>query len=412
MTENSVQRARDILRSITGRSQAEALARLSNELRELLEVAKSGAIILGSVEATINAICRQTEDIARFSESEITSLQQLADASRQTISNDLRSLSHAFAEYIGSLRTDVLNQTETLSGKLQSLEEKFERLSLTLESNLGSASEVSFATPSSKATRSSLGLNSGIQAPALYSPASLDVFPRDVTLSDISDGKVVIFGLQKAGNTWLLSLLSEALGLPAFFNVHDPAQKGLRAVVSTHDPMSEAICTRADFVHGVCLIRDLRDMIASYFHYMQTDSYQKDVRKAHYADVETFYFDWFLSRMVPAHRYQTYWEEYASAGVPVLRYERLVLDTARELRRLFARWGEQVDEEKLKAAVAANDFSLLKRSGRKIGQTQIDASHFRRGGIGSYKDELPQTIIDDINVRFGDVLRRWGYSVP
>lgn len=249
------------------------------------------------------------------------------------------------------------------------------------------------------------------RAPALCKRASLNLYPKDISLDDYVDGKIVIFGLQKAGNTWLLSLLSDTFELPAFFNVYDPQQIGTRGIVSTHDPLTSEIWSRSDFVHAVCLVRDLRDIVLSYFHYMQTESFQHDVPKAKYPDIESFYFDWFLSRMAVAHRYETYWDEYASHGVPVVRYERLVADTRGELQRLFERWGLAYDPTKLDHAIKQNEFGSLKRKGKKIGKVQIEASHFRKGKAGTFRDELPENIVRDINNRFGATLTRWGYEL-
>lgn len=250
-----------------------------------------------------------------------------------------------------------------------------------------------------------------LKGPLFRAPSSLDLYPPQHNVFDFQDGKLVIFGLQKAGNTWLLALLSDIFELPPYFNVHDQRQRDGRGVVSTHDPLSVTIAARPDFVHGVCLIRDLRDIVVSYFHYMQTDSFQSDVPFAKYSDIETFYYDWFLARMVPAHSYHTYWDDYASHGVPVLRYERLVADPRKELVRLFERWGQPFDAARVASAIERNSFEKLKEKGRMIGDTAIGSSHFRRGKAGSYKDELPTAILDDINRRFGAVLLRWGYPI-
>lgn len=425
-----------ILSTLSGRPQLVALEKLAEELHRLLEVANASSAALtalvssntalantncaqlSSLELLAETLKQQSFHFSRIGEMQTATGASLSLAFRESLNSELKSLSYAFAEYVGLLRTDVRNQTDQLTSKMQLLEMQLKELKESIELQLQlqlkpepESSDVETTEwPPQKWFENAP--EAEFLSPALHSASSLNVFPRDYNLSGFPDGKVVIFGLQKAGNTWLLSLLSDALGLPAFFNLHDPGQIGKRGVVSTHDPISKYICNRRDLVHGVCLIRDLRDIVASYFHYMQTESFQRDVPKAKYSDLESYYYDWFLSRMVTAHRYHTFWEEYASAGVPVLRYERLVSDTEGELLRLFERWGEPVESSSLKSAIASNDFETLRLKGRKIGDTMIDKSHFRRGRIGSYKDELPQSIIDDINSRFGSVMRRWGYSVP
>lgn len=242
-------------------------------------------------------------------------------------------------------------------------------------------------------------------AASFLDPASTNYFVHQHKLADVVDGKIAVFGLPKAGNTWLHAMLCDITDTPPLFQLRDEG----RGVLSTHEPCNEDIIARHDFVHCVCIIRDLRDIISSYFFYMQTDDYQKSVPMAAYPDIDTYYYDWFLSRLVPGLRVHTYWEEFAERGVPILRYERLCDAPEAELVRLFRRWGEPVDQDKVAAAVERNSFENLKSKGRQLQDVFIPTSHFRKGRSGSYKDDLPQHIIDDINSRFGQLLSRWGY---
>lgn len=237
---------------------------------------------------------------------------------------------------------------------------------------------------------------------------SINYFADQNPLADAEYGKVAVFGLPKSGNTWLHGLLCDTLDLPYLLY---PEEVRTRGVFSTHLPFNDDIKYRHDFVHSVCIIRDIRDIITSYFHYMQTESYQKLVPLAAYHDIETFYYDWFLSRIVPALRFETYWSEYAEHGVPILRYERLRLDAAGELRRLFRRWAEPVNEDRLASAVDANSFENLRTKGKNLGDVYMPPTHFRRGQASTYLEELPPQILADVNKRFGEVLRRWGYPI-
>ena len=66
--------------------------------------------------------------------------------------------------------------------------------------------------------------------------------------------------------------------------------------------------------------------------------------------------------------------------MPYVRYEDLYDDPQAEMRRYHYRSG-------------------------------VATTHFRKGGYGGYKRELPARILDDVNTRFEGFLRRWGYSV-
>jgi|GEM_PF-1848367 len=220
-------------------------------------------------------------------------------------------------------------------------------------------------------------------------------------------GKIVVFGLPKSGNVWLKSLLVDYFGLPPVEPLLDVDKPG---VGITHRPFDEHIGMRADFLHGVCIIRDLRDVVASFYKYTLTQRFRSARPEFHYDDARSFYYDWFLSRSVGAHKILTHSERYARLGVPIVRYEELRRNGFREMERLLLRWGFEPHGERIRAALAANDIDKLRAEGKKL-EKPIAPEHFRRGGVGTYAEELPPDIIADIEWRFERVLRRWGYPL-
>ena len=104
-----------------------------------------------------------------------------------------------------------------------------------------------------------------------------------------------------------------------------------RGVALTHIPFSPEIKMRADIIRGPYLIRDLRDIVASFYPYTQTDQFKRARPEYRFDSVENFYYDWFLSIIVPQYRVHTFADEYAQLGVPVIRYERLYDDTLGEM---------------------------------------------------------------------------------
>lgn len=239
-------------------------------------------------------------------------------------------------------------------------------------------------------------------------PESENLFVERRDLASVKYGKIAVFGIQKSGNTWVHSLLADTFSLPYLFSLNEVKTVG---VLNSHVACGPRVLRRNDIVHPVCLVRDLRSIIVSFYHYMQSDSYQKDIPYAKYNDIESFYYDWFLSRVAPSLKLETYTDMYAQHGVPILRYERLVNDTKSEMVRLFDRWSLNFDESALDAAIEKNDFSQLQARGKKMGDVFIEPSHFRKGGKSNFRDELPERILKDINTRFEKVLLRWGYDI-
>lgn len=224
-------------------------------------------------------------------------------------------------------------------------------------------------------------------------------------LSSVTAGKLVVFGLPKSGNVWLVSMLADYLGVPAVDPFLDVDKSG---VGMCHLPLAKVI-GRTDFVQAVYLLRDLRDIVVSYFHYGNTEGFRSSLPNYHYEDIETFYFDWFLPRVVPFHEVSNHATDFSTAGLPVVRYERLHADTYAEMRRLILRLGLPLDEKHLQKVVDANRLSELKKAGKQL-NTFVPVSHFRHGGHGGYKTELPLTVLRHLNSKFFNVLAEFGYE--
>ena len=227
-----------------------------------------------------------------------------------------------------------------------------------------------------------------------------------VKLADVRAAKVVIFGIPKSGNVWLQSLLCDALGLTP---VDPMAQPDVSGVGMTHLPFCRAVADREDFLHGVCLVRDPRDALTSLYHYSKTAHFRTARPEFHYEDWDEFYYEWYLSRFVPGFDMPAHSEKYARLGVPVVRFESLRRNAAREVMRLIKRWGMAADEQVIADAIKRNEISELQKSGKSL-NVEVPSSHFRAGHVGSFKLEIPDEILVDFEHRFGHLLSRWGYQ--
>ncbi|QNL20893.1 sulfotransferase domain-containing protein [Hyphobacterium sp. CCMP332] len=225
------------------------------------------------------------------------------------------------------------------------------------------------------------------------------------------NSKIVIFGLPKSGNVWLLNLISDSLDINRVdFRKH----KSKPGVSMIHDALNRRILLRSDIKRGVYLIRDVRDIVVSYFHYSKTEEYHQDFIDpfCHYEDIERFYFEYFLNVIVPKYDWLNHPETYVSSGLPMVRYEALWDDPKKEMHLLFKKLGIEVEEAKIDSAICNNDISVLSKKGKEINLgKQIPKSHFRKGGYGNYKNVLPQKVLNHINFHFKDYLLKWGYDL-
>lgn len=219
------------------------------------------------------------------------------------------------------------------------------------------------------------------------------------------DGHFLVAGFPKSGNVWLTSLIAGCLDLPA------EKTEGRCCVHYTHKALNDEWLYDPTLFRGVVLIRDLRDVIVSLYHWLKTDGYRnyhKHGPHQIFYDLETMYIEFFLRRFSKMPMGQLA-DSFVERGWPVIKYERLYDDAERELDRLFRIWGIAVDAGKIKAVAAANTIDGIKKGGGVL-ESYIEKDHFRKGGYGNYVNEIPAHILKDIEFRFGDYLRSWGYE--
>jgi hypothetical protein len=147
----------------------------------------------------------------------------------------------------------------------------------------------------------------------------------------------------------------------------------------------------------------------SFFHYSKTSHFRAARPEFHYDDWDEFYYEWYLSRAVPAFQMSSHSDTYSRLGVPVVRYERLRNDPARELSRLLKRWGLAATVEAIDLAVKNNDIAVLSKTGKKL-DIEVPPSHFRKGSTDGSEKDIPPKILADFEERFSGLLKRWGYE--
>lgn len=217
-------------------------------------------------------------------------------------------------------------------------------------------------------------------------------------------GEIRIVGFPKSGNVWLTSLIATCLGVDV------NAAKGACRVTHTHQKMKNEDLFNKQLLRGAVLIRDLRDIIVSLYHFTKTDHFKNAIgRHFIFDDIETMYTDFFLPYYVNRiQMLETLPDEYVQLGWPVIRYERFCDAPEQELKRLFQVWNIQVTEHAILNSIKQNSLNAM-RTGKGKTTEEVQSTHFRKGGYGNYKKEIPAHILADIEYRFGDYLRRWGY---
>lgn len=247
-------------------------------------------------------------------------------------------------------------------------------------------------------------------SPAFCYPQEIRKNIDPESLRHSKDGKVFVTGMPKSGNNWLLGLVSHCLDV----DVIEEAHRKAKGVFMSHLSFSSHLYLRSDIFYGVYIIRDLRDVVCSFFHYVNKKPGIAGVIGLDdivFDDIESFYFQCFLSRLVTRYNIPGHVDGYLDRGIPMVKYERLLDDPERELKFLFRYWNIRVSDELICEAIALHDFENMKSKGKDDRGHKLDPSHMRKGKQGGFIDELPPNVLKDIERRYGDYLQRWGYSL-
>ncbi len=210
---------------------------------------------------------------------------------------------------------------------------------------------------------------------------------------------VFVVGYPKSGNTWMQNLLSCIhFGCDGQRTPHSVAQ---HLVPDVHaQPYHVRFATpmifkshhlpRPDYRRVIYLLRDGRDVMVSYRYYLEC-MHAATIRS--YAELKR------LSSFGTWHDHVASWlQNPFGAEVLVVKYESLVQDCVSQLRSICDFVGISADERFLQAAAESCSFANLhaKESvSGMCGDWPRNKPFFRRGVVGSHRDELEAAFLDD-----------------
>src|SRR5690606_7218873 len=103
-------------------------------------------------------------------------------------------------------------------------------------------------------------------------------------------------------------------------------------------------------------------------------------------------------RLAPMAQIQLTW---AQAGVPIIRYEDMLLDEQGAFRTIFQICDIQMDDQQRQALVHRHSFA--QRAGRVRGEEKLD-SHYRKGIAGDWRNHFTDRVVEEFKEQFGAVL--------
>ncbi len=227
---------------------------------------------------------------------------------------------------------------------------------------------------------------------------------------------VMLISYPRSGNTWVRFLLANILkpeGVEIdFHNVHlyVPELKRNNDIIRTLEPprvIKSHALYKAEFPRVIYLVRDGRDVYASYYHY-----------RLNQLDPGTTFGEFLRREDHFPSRWKDHVESWINADLPeedllIVRYEDLLEDPRSELRKMVDFVGLRASDEKINRAIENARFDKMKEidqtKGRKYNLTGTK-NFVRKGKAGSWRDEFTEEDIRVFKELEGDTLILLGYE--
>jgi hypothetical protein len=234
-------------------------------------------------------------------------------------------------------------------------------------------------------------------------------------VDQLSVDDVTIVAYPKSGMTWVQNLLLGArYGLRPSCVPNEMVQTLIPDVhredyFRRFHPVSvfkSHFLPRPSYRRVVYLLRDGRDVLVSYRYFLE--SMQQN--SATYAELCG----------PTASPWPSKWHEHVEqwldnpfdAEMLLVRYEDLKTRPVAELQRICEFVGLERTPAELRQAVDQADFSNLRKQeqAHSTGGYLKGRTFFRRGEVGSFRDELPGEVLETFLAEAGETLRRCGYT--
>ncbi|MEL6207984.1 MAG: sulfotransferase domain-containing protein [Pseudomonadota bacterium] len=210
-------------------------------------------------------------------------------------------------------------------------------------------------------------------------------------------GLFAVNSLPKSGTIWMAALLEQ------MFKV-----RARRQIIVSHCADIESDWKKPKLVGAVAMVRDLRDVVVSWFHHLASNDEITGYGRPRYPTVERFYWEFFLGTLNASPRYYRgnleHWLNVVAAHyVPIVRYEDLWQDAEGELGRVLSAWQIGHTANTVSDAAIACRFDNMARRPRVRGDyvsDMLQRGHLRQGVPGAWQSELPKDIARDVAVRF------------
>lgn len=228
---------------------------------------------------------------------------------------------------------------------------------------------------------------------------------------------VFVVGYPKSGNTWFQNIIASLLlGLTPEFTPDCLIQE---IVPDVHhkkrykrftDPVyfKSHFLPRPEYRKVVYLIRDGRDVMVSYFHYLEEIEKKKMDDKS-----KLIRFGYGLPFGKWLDHVESWMLNPYGADMLIIKYENMRKDLLCELKRFCEFALIDRDEFFLQQVVVKVSFQNMRKQEERFGWDRPnwpkEARFVRRGVVGSHKDEMESALYEELTKEAKKTLERFGY---
>ncbi len=158
----------------------------------------------------------------------------------------------------------------------------------------------------------------------------------------------------------------------------------------------------------IYLVRDGRDAMISYYHMNKALGLNVTLDEMIINGKGVFPCKW--------HEHVHAWlENPYSSEILYIKYEDLLLNTKAEIKKIMAFIPLKREEEIIKRVISGCSFQHMKEKEKKWGQENRNwprnKSFFRKGKIGTFKEEMPKHLIKFFEQEAKTELKKWNYQL-
>lgn len=240
-----------------------------------------------------------------------------------------------------------------------------------------------------------------------------------IPISKTESQDVFIAGFPKSGNTWMQNLLSGVLFgistelLPDRLTqdlVPDVHYKKYYKRFLDFNCFKTHNLPKKNYKRVIYLVRDPRDVIVSYYHFL------KNLGK----DVD------FKNMIISENGELSQWKAHVNkwkenpynSEIMILKYEDLLINSMREMKRVTKFINIERSDEVLFRAIDGNTFEKMRKKEDTMGfdndvsrdTWKSYSNFFRKGKRGSHKEELTKELIELIEIRAFEEMEYLNYD--